>query len=300
MKLGTKLLLSVLFNLSITLAEFLGGLISGSLALMSDSLHNATDTVSILFAYFGHRIAKRKGNERFTYGYKRAEIISALTNAVFMIIVSVFLFYEGVKRFVKPEVIDLNVMLPVAIVGLLGNLLTIVFLHGEKGLNVRAALIHIISDLLSSVLVITAGIVMKSTGILWPDALFTVGISVYLFIMGIRVYLESASILMQAVPKGWSVSKVSNSLKELEFVKDVHHVHLWTLDGEKVYAELHMVVKDGYDKLKAFRKIQEKLEKVGIDHATFQIEEEGYHEDLDEIEHRFDEEDFHGHKHRSG
>ena len=297
MTLEVKLLASVLFNLSITLAEFLGGLLSGSLALLSDSLHNATDTISILFAYFGHKISKKRGNERFTYGYKRAEVVSALTNSVFMVIVSFFLLYEGVKRFFKPETIDLGIMLPVAIGGLLGNLFTIIFLHGERSLNVRAALVHITSDLLSSVLVITAGFIMKTTGVLWPDAVFTLGISLYLMSMGMKLFLESAAILMQAVPKGWSVSRISEALKKLDFVEDVHHVHLWTPDGEKVYAELHVVVKEEVDKLSAFRKIQRVLRDLGVNHATFQIEEKGYHEDLSEMEHEFEEEDLHGHDH---
>ena len=297
MRLSTKMLVSVLFNLSITLAELVGGIVSGSLALLSDSLHNATDTLSITFAYIGHRISRRRGNERFTYGYRRAEIVSALTNAVFMLVVSIFLFSEGMRRLIHPEPIDIDVMLPVAIVGLLGNLFTIIFLHGERGLNVRAALVHITSDLMSSVLVITAGYIMKYTGLTWPDAAFSMGISVYLFTMALRLYFESARILMQAVPKGWSVSKIVKGLMELDFVRDVHHVHLWTPDGEKVYAELHVVVDRECDKLSAFRGIHEKLREIGIDHATLQMEEEGYHASVDEVEHGFDEEDTHGHHH---
>ena len=297
MTLSKKLFFSVFFNLSITLAELVGGLISGSLALLSDSLHNATDTISLVFAYVAHLISKRRGDEVFTYGYKRAEIVGALTNSVFMVIVSIFLMVEGIRRLFEPEIIDLDVMLPVAIVGLLGNLLTIIFLHGEHGLNVRAAFFHILSDLFSSVLVIAAGFVMKYFGVLWPDAIFTMAISVYLFGAGLKVFFESSRILMQAAPKGWDSKRIHTILKDLDFVKEVHHVHVWTPDGEKVYAELHVVLDPSFDKLLAFRKIHEKLKSSGVDHATVQLEEKGYHEKMDEIEHNFEEEENHFHDH---
>ena len=278
-----KLFLSIIFNLSIVLVEFVGGLVSGSLALLSDALHNATDVMSLIFSYTARKISLRKANERFTYGFKRAEIVAALVNSVFMMILSAMLLYEGIHRLMEPKYINLNVMFPVALVGLIGNLLTFLILHKEShtNLNLRSALLHIISDTISSVLVIVMAIIMKFYGIRWLDPVFTIIVVIYLFTFSLKIFVRSSKILMQAVPEGWNVKDIVTRLERIKGVEDVHHIHLWTLDGDKIYSEFHVVF-EGRKGEDVLEDVMKEVRNMGIDHATVQLESQDFHEKFDE------------------
>ena len=285
-----KFLLSMIFNLSIVLIEITGGLISGSLVLLSDALHNTTDVISLMFSYVARKISTKKATDEFTYGFKRAEIVAALVNSIFMMILSAFLLYEGIHRFFDPRSIEINVMLPVAIVGLIGNLMTLLILHRESrsNLNLKSALIHIISDTLSSVLVIITALVIRFYEIQWLDAVFTMMIVGYLSTLAFKIFIRSSRILMQAVPKGWSVKDIVKNLKKIPGVVDVHHIHLWTLEGEKVYSEFHVVFEGRKDD-DILEDILKETKKMGIDHATVQLESSRFHENFDEsCEHRIE------------
>ncbi len=270
-----KLLWSAIFNIFIVAAEVVGGIISRSVALLSDALHNSGDVLSILFSYWGAKIAERPEDERFTYGYKRAEIVSAMVVSTFVIIVGSFIFFEGVKKLLNPEQIGLSVMLPVAVVGLIGNLLTLLFLHSHahESLSVRATLVHIMGDTFSSVAIVVVGIIFIFKDWYFLDGLISIVISLYLIFMSIPNLRDSAKILMQAVPEGWTIEDVVSGLQRIEGVRDVHHVHIWTPDGKEVYVELHVVKEDSSNVDDVLRSVHRKLESMGISHATVQIEE---------------------------
>ena len=273
-KKGKRLFFSIFFNLSIVLAEIIGGLVSRSTALLSDAAHNSADVLSMIFSYSAVKISQRSRDEKFTYGYERAEVIAAVVNSVFLMVVGGFVTFEGIKKLISPEAIDPKVMLPVAIVGLAGNILTILFLHEHHhDINVHSTLVHITADAISSVLVVTLGIVLFFKPLYFLDGLISLVIAVYMIYMGWQVFKKASSILMQVKPDWIDTSDVRRAVEKLSGVRDVHHVHLWTMNGEDAFAELHVTLKNRNIDVDSVREeIKNKLKDLGISHSTVQIE----------------------------
>ena len=272
-----RLLFSIVLNLGITLAEIIGGIISNSLALLSDSLHNLTDSSSMIVSYSAKRIARKKRTQFHTYGFKRAEILAAALNSIVLLAIAVFLFVEAFKKFFNPSEINGTVMLTVAVIGLLGNLFTaaLLFNDAKRSLNVKSTFVHIISDTLSSVFVIIAAILIRNYGWVILDPLFTGIVGIFIFFQSISILKESVHILMQGTPKDIELEKISKEIEKLDFVKNVHHLHVWTTDGHDKYLECHVELFDN-DLEKAdgyLDKINDLLEKqFHIEHSTIQFE----------------------------
>ena len=268
-----RLLFSIVFNLSIVIAEVIGGLVSRSVALLSDAVHNSSDVLSIVFSYVAVRIARKGEDERYTYGYERAEVVAALVNSVFMMVMSGFITYEGFRKILNPQVINPKVMLPVAVVGLAGNVLTILVLHEHhEDISVRSTLVHITADALSSVFVVALGVLFFFKPWYFLDGVFSLVVALYMVTMSWKIFRKSSAILMQVRPDEISIADVKEALEKLDDVLDVHHIHIWTLEGKKVYAELHVVLKSAEDLNGSLKKIKRKLEEIGISHATVQLE----------------------------
>lgn len=273
---GKKMLFSVGLNLLITIAEIVGGIISNSLALLSDSLHNLNDTFAIFLGYFANKISKRPKDFNRTYGYKRFEIIAAFLNTVFLMVVAIYLVIEGIKKFYKPEIIDGKIMLIISIIGLIGNLITalLLFKEAKENLNVKAVFVHIASDTFSSVLIIVGAIFIYRYKLYFLDPLFTLLISGYIGFESYHLLKETVNILIQGVPKGINLEDIKKEIEKLPFVADVHHIHVWTTDGKDNYLECHVSLKDcEYDLDTFLEKINETLvEKFNIHHSTIQLE----------------------------
>ena len=182
------------------LGEFIGGILSGSLALLSDSAHNLSDTLAIALSYFAHTVGKKPKNTKKTYGYKRAEVLAAFVNASFLVGISIWLLFEAYNRFRKPETIDSKLMLIVAIIGLLANLFSMILLHRDShiSMNIRSSYLHLLGDTISSVGVIAGGIGIYFWNITWIDPVITVLISIYILIQTRHILVNSINILMQA------------------------------------------------------------------------------------------------------
>ncbi|MCD6449700.1 MAG: cation transporter [Thermotogaceae bacterium] len=274
MNVRKKLLWAVIFNIAIVLAEVSGGILSKSIALLSDAVHNSTDVISMVFALIGSYIAARNENETFTYGYKRAEIVSSLVNSTFIIIMGGFILLEGIKKTVHPYVTNPKILLPVAFVGLLGNAFTLLILHEHHNehLNVKAAWIHIMADTISSVLVVGLGVLFFYKDYYFLDGIVSVGIAVYMISMAIPIFRESSLILMQANTGKVSLSDVKEELLKIKEVRDVHHIHLWNLDEKNTHVELHIKKSENANNDDLLKKVYDKLKEIGISHATVQIE----------------------------
>ena len=273
-KKGKRLFFSIFFNLSIVMAEIIGGLVSRSTALLSDAAHNSADVLSMIFSYSAVKISQRSRDEKFTYGYRRAEVIAAVVNSVFLMVVGGFVTFEGIKKLISPEAIDPKVMLPVAIIGLAGNILTILFLHEHHhDINVHSTLVHITADAISSVLVVTLGIVLFFKPLYFLDGLISLVIAVYMIYMGWQVFKKASSILMQVKPEWIDLNDLKTSIENLDGVRDVHHIHVWTMNGEDGFAELHVTLQDKNVDADSIREsIRNKLKELGISHSTVQIE----------------------------
>lgn len=277
---GIKLLYVVILNLVITLSEFIGGLISGSLALLSDSLHNLSDVSSVIISYVAHKVSQRSANERNTFGYNRARIMAAFINSTMLLIIVAFLFKEAVERLVSPQSIDVKIVILIGTIGLVANLLSMFFLreHSKGDMNVKSAYLHMLSDSLSSVAVILGAMVIYYFRINWLDAILTMAIALYIAKESLEIFLRSVDILMQSAPKNVDIDELVSRVKELSDVENIHHVHLWNLDDKTIFLEAHVNLKEDISVSKSMV-IQKDIEKVlsefGINHVTLQFEYNG-------------------------
>lgn len=238
---NNSLLWATLLNVFITVVEIIGGIMANSLALLSDALHNLSDTIAILLAYIAAKVSKRSSNERKTFGYKRVEILAAFFNALVLIGISVFLVYEAIIRFSQPEPVKGLLMLIVASAGLIFNLLAVLLLkkHSGESLNIRSAYLHLLGDTLSSFAVIIGGILIYFYEIYWVDPLITILISIYIIKETWNVFRQSFNILMQASPEGMELHDVINDLEQIKDIANIHHVHVWGLSEKEFHFECH-------------------------------------------------------------
>jgi cobalt-zinc-cadmium efflux system protein len=276
---GRNLVISILMNIIITLSEIVGGLISGSLALLADAFHNATDTLAGVLALWTLRLGRRAHDEQYTFGYRRAEILSAGINAGAMVVIAVVLFREAYDRFLHPLPIKGGIMLAVALVGLVANLVSVLLLHRSAGesLNIRGAYLHLLSDTLSSVGVVIGGIVVIVWNVTWVDPLITVLVAAWVLKEAFSVVHEAGGILMERAPDGLELARLDADIRALSHVKDLHHVHVWQISDTETMFEGHVNVDDisVRDTGPMRGQIQELLlDKYGITHATLQFEYE--------------------------
>lgn len=239
---ANKLLFCIVLNIVITVSQFIGGLISGSLALLSDATHNLTDVISLIISYVAAKLKNKKQTEHQTFGYKRAEIIAAFVNATSLIILSVFLGYEAFHRFNNIEEIESNLVIWLALVAIVANTLSVILLSkdAKSNINMRSAYLHLLSDALVSVAVLIGGLLMKYYQIYWIDSALTLAISIYLLYLSWDILLESTKMLMLFAPKGISIRKIEATIVKMEHVQNLHHVHLWQLNDHDIYIEAHI------------------------------------------------------------
>lgn len=275
---GRNLALTVFLNGIITVGQFVGGVISGSLALISDALHNLSDVISVVLAWLAHRIGMRPQTQQSTFGYKRAEILAAFINAITLIAVSVYLVVEAGKRFLHPREVDFHWMLGLGILGIVANGLSVLILHSnkEENLNIRAAYLHLIGDALTSVAVVVGAVCIWLFQVYWIDPLVTVLISVYIFVHTFEILKESVGILMQFSPPEINQKDVVLVLQEVNEINSVHHIHLWQLSDHQIHFEAHVVLKNDLrvaETNTVSLKAKELLKnRFGITHTTFQYE----------------------------
>ena len=273
-----NLAITVILNGIITIAQFTGGIISGSLALLSDALHNLSDVISVVLAYLAHRIGMRPQTQKSTFGYKRAEILAAFINAISLIAISVYLMVEAGKRFLNPKEVDFRWMLGLGILGFIANGLSVLILqhNKEENLNIRAAYLHLIGDALTSVAVVLGAVFIWLFQIYWIDPLVTVLISVYIFVHTFQILKESVGILMQFAPPEIDQKEVILVLQEIPEIKSVHHIHLWRLADHQIYFEAHLVLTDNLpvSETNAIAQRAKQLlnSRFDISHTTFQYE----------------------------
>ncbi len=272
-------LVVTVLNIIITVAEFIGGFISGSLALLSDAVHNLSDVGSLVLSFVANLIAQRQKNTRKTFGYERAETLAAFTNGVILIIVSLYLAFEAAMRFAHPEPIQGNVMFIVSLIGLAGNVISmLVMMRDAKGsLNAKVTFLNMLSDALSSIAVVIGSVVIYLWHITLIDPILTVLAAVLLLREAIKVTMKAANILMETNPN-INLDKVNMIVCSFPEVRNVHHVHVWQYSDNMIMMDAHINVANNLkpdDLEKLYAAIAAKLKKeLGIGHVTLQAEYE--------------------------
>ncbi|MFD0676582.1 MULTISPECIES: cation diffusion facilitator family transporter [unclassified Paenibacillus] len=274
--------ITLFLTLFFTIVEIIGGLISNSLALLSDSAHMISDVLALGLSMVAIYLATRQPNARFTFGYLRFEIVASFLNGLALAIISIGIFVEGIRRFFNPEPIDFQLMLIIASIGFIVNLvLTLVLsrsMKEEENLNVQSALWHFIGDLLSSAGVILSAILIYFTGLLWFDPLISMIIGGIIFVGGWKITKESYLILMESVPSRYDLDEVRHAIAEVEGVEDVHEMHLWAISSNHFSLTAHVFINENIQPFCIILAINETLkEKYGIEHSTIQMEHATIH-----------------------
>ena len=270
--------LSILLNAVITITQAIGGVLSGSLALLSDALHNFSDVISLIISFVANRYATKVASEEKTFGYKRAEIIAAFINAASLIILASFLIYESILRFITPEPIQADWVIALAILGIVVNGLSVLLLHGSaaQNMNLKSAYLHLMSDMSASVAVLLGGIAMYYYEWFWVDSVLTLGIALYLLVMGYQLLKDSFHVLMLFTPDSIDLKKLRLAIKIDPRIQNIHHLHVWRVNEYENHLEAHIDFNENIS-IADFDEILEKIEAIllndfGVNHVNIQPE----------------------------
>jgi cobalt-zinc-cadmium efflux system protein len=280
------LLLTGFLNLGITVVEGVGGWLSGSLSLFSDAIHNFGDTLALFLAFLAIHLSKGGPNFRNTFGYKRAEILAALFNALLLIGSSLFLMGHAVVRFFEPQVLDAGLMGWVAVVGLLANLGSVYLLHRFRleNLNIRAAYLHLLGDSFSSLAVVIGALVMGIWGWFRVDAMLTLGICIFILFETLKILRESLAILLQNIPPGLNLKKLQAEVEDIPGIMNIHHIHAWQLTDQAIHLDFHAMLQVNIQvgQTSAIHlKVEQLLkDRYDVQHLTIQFEYETCHQEV--------------------
>lgn len=263
------------------IAEVIGGIVTNSLALLADAAHMLTDVVGLLLAFIAIKIGERKADPSKTYGYYRTEILAAVINAVVLLGISVYVLFEAYQRFQNPPEVQSKSMLIVAGIGLIVNIVGMIILRkdSESSLNMKGAYFEVLSDMLTSVGVMIAGIIMLTTGWYYADPLISAAIGLLIFPRTWRLLKEAINVLLEGTPNDVDIYELRESLEKTPGVKDVHDLHVWSLTSSVNAMSVHVVKENGYSQNQLLKTLTDTtVNNFKISHTTFQIEEEGYEE----------------------
>lgn len=257
-------------------AEVVGGMLSGSLALLADAAHMLTDSAALALAWFAARLSRRPSDRRRTFGYHRVQVLAAFVNGLALIGLVLWIAVEAILRLANPVEVQANTLMVIAGLGLAVNLVVFAILHlGDRdNLNIRGAALHVLGDLLGSVAAIIAGVVILATGWMPIDPLLSLLIAVLILRSAWKLTRESAHILLEGAPDGLDVAQIEHDIPtRITAVSEVHHIHAWSLTPARPMVSLHATLVDGTDRHQALVAIKALLdERFGIRHATIQLE----------------------------
>lgn len=274
--------ITLFLTMFFTLVEIIGGLVSNSLALLSDSAHMISDVIALGLSMVAIFLAAKQPNARYTYGYLRFEIIAALLNGLALAAISIGIFVEGIHRFITKPEIDYAIMLTIASIGLIVNIaLTAVLsrsMKEEENLNVKSALWHFIGDLLSSVGVIVSALLIYISGWFFFDPLISIVIGGIIFTGGVKIIKESYLVLMESVPETFNLDDIRRDIASVEGVEDVHEMHFWAISSDHYSLTAHVFVKADVQPFCVILAINELLKnKYNVEHSTIQTEHASIH-----------------------
>lgn len=277
-KQGRNLVLSILLNIIITVSQIIGGVISGSLALLSDALHNFSDVLALTFSWYANKLSKKEASLNHTFGYKRAELIAAFINAITLIVVAFFLIYEALHRLFHPEPIQSTLVIWLALLGIVANGISALLLKkdADSNLNMKSAYLHLFTDMIASIAVLLGGVLMKYFGWYWVDSLLTLLIGFYLIFVSYDLIKTSVKMLMLFTPENIDIEKIIAEVHKIKPVGKLHHIHVWQLNDDELHLEAHLDCSNDI-KLSDFNILVHEieivlLEKFGINHINIQPE----------------------------
>ena len=270
MKIEKNILIAFILNFCFSIFEFIGGLITNSVAILSDSIHDIGDSLSIGLSYFLEKKSKKKPDEKYTYGYIRYSVIGSLITIIILIIGSVFVIYNAVIRIMNPVSINYNGMIIFAVIGVIINFLAAYFTKEGDSLNQKSVNLHMIEDVLGWIVVLIGAIIMKFTNITIIDSILSIFVSIYILKNSIVGFKKILDLFLEKIPNNISINELKKHILEIKGVNDVHHIRVWSIDGYNNYATMHVVVEKYNKDVKSI--IKEELHEFGICHTTIELE----------------------------
>ena len=270
MKTKGKIFVAFILNLLFSILEVIGGILTGSVAITSDAIHDFGDATSIGIAYFLERASDKKPNEKYTFGYARFSVLGGLITTLILLVSSVIVIYNAVLRIITPTTIDYNGMLIFALVGLVVNLFATYFTHGGKSINQKAVNLHMLEDVLSWLVVLIGSIVIRYTGLYIIDPIMSIIVALFIIINSLKNLIQILEIFLIKTPKDINIKQLIKHIQTVDGVIDVHHFHVWTIDGEINCATIHLVVKEKNRNI--MMKVKEEMKEHGILHTTIEME----------------------------
>ena len=272
MKSHVKILFAFLLNLFFSIFEFIGGILTGSVSIASDAVHDLGDALSIGISFFLERKSKKRPDSKHTYGYARYSALGSVITTVILITGSVFVIYNAILKILSPTTINYDGMIIFAIVGTVVNFFAALFTHGKGSLNQKAVNLHMLEDVLGWLIVLIGALVMKFTNFALLDPILSIALAIFIFINAFSTLKQAFDIFLEKAPKSINVEEIKKHLLAIENVIDVHHIHIWSMDGENAFATLHVVAKENSATLK--KKIKNELLEHGVIHSTIEFESE--------------------------
>ena len=275
---GGRLLLALVLNVVIAVAQIVGGIISGSLALLSDALHNFSDVSALAISYIAQKISSKRATRFGTFGYKRAEIIAALFNSSVLAGIGLYLIYESVIRFYNPQPVVSSLVMALGALGVVvnGGSIWLLEAEAEGSMNIRAAYLHLLGDTLTSVAVVAGGAAIHLWQIYWADPLISILIALYLIFASVSLIRESTAILMEFAPKGVDIGEIAEEVSKIPDIENIHRIHLWRLGDREIFLQAHLDFSRNLTLKETTRRIEEveKMlkERFGITHVVLQPE----------------------------
>ena len=275
MKTERNILLAFILNFAFSIFEFFGGVFTGSVAIISDAIHDIGDAASIGIAFFLEKKSKKQPDEKYTYGYARYSVIGGLITTLILLLGSVLVIYNAVIRIINPVEINYNGMIIFAIVGVAVNLCAAIFTREGGSLNQRAVNLHMLEDVLGWIVVLIGAIVMRFTDISLIDPIMSIGVAVFIFINALKSLKEILDLFLEKAPSEIEIDEIKEHLLNIAGVVGIHHVHIWSMDGQNNYATMHVVhIGEAHEIKESVRK---ELAEHGISHSTLELEVEGEH-----------------------
>ena len=272
MRTEKNIFIAFILNLSFSIFEFIGGIFTGSVAIISDAVHDIGDATSIGAAFFLERKSKMQPDKKYTYGYARFSVVGSVITTIILLLGSAWVIYNSIRRIFNPVEINYNGMIVFAVVGACVNLCATLLTRDNSSLNKKAVNLHMLEDALGWIVVLIGAIVMKFTNIYIIDSLMSIGVATFILTSCVKNLKEALDIFLEKIPRGIDLDEIRKHLCEIEGVLDVHHIHVWSMDGHTNYATMHIVVKGDTHNIKDL--VRHELNEYEIGHATLELEDE--------------------------
>lgn len=272
MKSEKNIFIAFILNFFFSIFEFIGGIFTGSVAIISDSIHDLGDSLSIGTSFFLEKKSKKEPDEKYTYGYLRYSVLGSAITTMILLVGSVIVIYNAIIRIINPIDINYNGMIIFAIVGVIVNFIAAYFTRDGHSLNQKSVNLHMLEDVLGWIVVLIGAVIMRFTDIRIIDSILSILVALFIFISALKGFKNIIDLFLEKTPSNIDINELKEHLLSIDEVEDVHHIHVWSIDGYNNFATLHVVSKSNNKEFKT--KIKEEFNEHGINHVTIEIEDE--------------------------